>query len=349
MSISCAKCRNHPLEKWTNTQYYQMANLFARVRTKNGPEEGDNVVFVSDAGDLIQPLTGHAQPPAPLDGKSLSLDAPDDRRNALADWLVSRENPYFSRAIVNRIWANFLGVGLIEAVDDMRVTNPSSDEKLLSAAAKYLADHKFDLKVLMRAILQSETYYQRSSHSLPENSADTRFYSRYYPRRMMAEVLHDAIAQVAEVPTQFTRDRRNANGGLAEKYPLGLRAIQLPDTQTDSYFLRAFGRPEREKTCECERTSEASVTQVLHIANGDTINKKLEAKNSSISMLIEAKTPDPEIVEGLYMQALCRKPSAVEKEKMVKALAEATGDDHRKAIEDVYWAVLSSKEFLFNH
>jgi hypothetical protein len=348
MSINCAKCHNHPMEKWTNNQYYQMANLFARVRFKSGPTEGDNIVFVADTGDLIQPLTGKPQPPAPLDGKSLPLDSPDDRRGPLADWLVSPENPYFTRAIVNRVWANFMGVGLVQAVDDMRITNPASNEKLLTAAAKFLADQKFDLKALMRAILQSETY-QRSSEPSRENSADSRFYSHYYPRRLMAEVLHDAVSQITGVPTQFRVDRRNAKQPVGEAYPLGFRAIQLPDTQTDSYFLKAFGRPDREKTCECERTAEPSVTQVLHIANGDIINKKLEAKNSKVAKLIMEKVPNEKIVDDLYLNALSRNPTSAEKSKELKVLNETPESEHRAAVEDVYWAVLSSKEFLFNH
>lgn len=348
MSINCAKCHNHPLEKWTNTQYYQMANLFARVRVKSGSGEGDNVVFVSTRGDLVQPLTGKPQPPAPLDGKVLSIDSPDDRRAALADWLVSRDNPYFTRSIVNRLWANFMGVGLVEAVDDMRVTNPASNEKLLSALAKYLADQKFDLKQLMRTILQSETY-QLSSQALPENAPDSRFYSHHYPRRLMAEVLHDAIAGVTGVPTQFTVDRRNANAGLGEKYPLGLRALQLPDTQTDSYFLKAFGRPDREKTCECERTLEPSISQVLHIANGDTINQKLEAKNSHVAKLLDAKVPGENIINELYLTSLSRYPKEDEKAQLLKIIETAPESERRQAVEDVYWAVLSSKEFLFNH
>jgi hypothetical protein len=348
MSINCAKCHNHPMEKWTNNQYYQMANLFARVRAKSGGSEGDNVIFVSDSGDLVQPLTGRPQPPAPLDGKPLPIESPEDRRVPLADWLVSRDNPYFSRAIVNRIWANFTGVGLVQAVDDMRVTNPPSNQKLLAALAGFLADQKFDLKAVMRAILQSETY-QRASQPLPQNFAESRFYSRYYPRRMMAEVLHDAVFQMTGVPTQFSVDRRNAKAGIGEAYPLGFRAIQLPDTQTDSYFLKAFGRPDREKTCECERTAEPSVTQVLHIANGDIINKKLEAKNNRISKLLSARTPNEKIVEDLYLGALSRFPTAAEKNKMLKVLNTAAPSERRSALEDVYWAVLSSKEFLFNH
>jgi hypothetical protein len=336
------------MEKWTNKQYYQMANLFARVRAKTGGADGENIIFVADTGDLVQPLTGKPQPPAPLDGKSLTLESPEDRRATLAAWLVSRDNPYFTRAIVNRIWANFMGPGLVEAVDDMRVTNPASNEKLLSALAKYLADQKFDLKALMRALLQSEAY-QRASQPLPENAGDSRFYSHHYPRRLMAEVMHDAISSVCSVPTQFTVDRRNANAGLGEKYPLGLRALQLPDTQTDSYFLKAFGRPDREKTCECERTAEPSITQVLHIANGDTINKKLEAKNSRISRLVADKISDNAIIEDLYLSALSRYPTTAEKEKFSQTLSGAEEKERRLVIEDIYWAVLSSREFLFNH
>jgi hypothetical protein len=348
MSINCAKCHNHPMEKWTNKQYYQMANLFARVRAKTGSGDGDNIVFVSDSGDLVQPLTGHPQPPAPLDGEELAMDATQDRRLPLADWLVSPKNPYFSRAIVNRVWANFMGPGLVESVDDMRVTNPASNEKLLSAMAKYLADQKFDLKALMRAILQSETY-QRASEALRENAGDSRFYSHHYPRRLMAEVMHDAIAQVTAVPTQFTVDRSNIPNAVGDKYPIGLRALQLPDTQTDSYFLHAFGRPDREKTCECERTLEPSVTQVLHLANGDTINKKLAAKTNEISRLIKEKVPNDQIVEGIYLTALARHPSPTEKEKLLQVLGVAGETERRPAIEDVYWAVLNSKEFLFDH
>jgi len=348
MSINCAKCHNHPMEKWTNNQYYQMANLFARVRTKAGANDGENIIFVSSSGDLAQPLTGRPQPPAPLDGKAVEIESPEDRRTHLASWLVSRDNPYFSRAIANRIWANFMGVGLVEAVDDLRVTNPASNEKLLSAAAQYLADQKFDLKALMRAILQSETY-QRSSQPLPENAADTRFYSRYYPQRLKAEVLLDAISEVTDVPTQFTVDLRNANLGLGEKYPFGFRALQLPDSKTDSYFLKAFGRPEREKTCECERTDEPSVTQVLHLSNGDTINKKLGAAENRIGKFLADKTPPDKIVEELYLAALSRFPTETEKKKVMKVVANSSESDLRPLMEDVCWAILSSKEFLFNH
>jgi hypothetical protein len=348
MSINCAKCHNHPMEKWTNDEYFGFANLFARVRVKTGGSDGDQIIFAATTGDIDQPLYGRPQRPQPLEGTALTLEAPEDRREALADWLTGRDNHYFTRAIVNRVWANFLGVGLVEKVDDLRMTNPASNEKLLSATAKYLADQRFDLKALMRAILQSETY-QRSSVALPENAADARFYSRYYPRRLMAEVMLDSISQVTGVATEFATDLRNANRGLGAKYPVGFRAQQLPDSRVDSYFLKSFGRAAREATCECERTSEPSMAQALHLANGDTINQKLTQKGNRLDQLLMEKAPQEKIVEEAYLSALSRYPTPAEKEKITKVLAAAQDAEQRLLMEDVYWSVMSSKEFLFNH
>ncbi|HVR74707.1 MAG TPA: DUF1549 domain-containing protein [Planctomycetota bacterium] len=341
LSIQCAKCHNHPMEKWTNAQYYGMANLFARVRTKDGPRDGGRFVFAAAGGDVIQPLTGRPQPPRPLDGEPLAMEAPGDRRVHLAAWLTAPENPYFSRAIVNRVWANFMGVGLVEAVDDLRASNPASNEKLLSAAAKHLVEHDYDLKALMRVILDSATY-QRSSAPLPENAEDTRFYSRYFPRRLMAEVLLDAISEATGVPSELAG------------YPAGWRAVQVPDANIASTFLQSFGRPERKITCECERSVEPSIAQVLHIVNGDTINKKLQANNNRIGTLLDAKTPPGDIpagaiIEELYLSALSRFPTDREKERLLALLAEAPETEKRQAIEDLFWSLLSSKEFLFNH
>lgn len=341
MSITCAKCHNHPMEKWTNDQYYQMANIFARVRVKGGGRDGENIIFCDTQGDLVQPLRGKPQPPTPLDSPPMRIDSPEDRRLRLADWLTSKDNPYFSRAVVNRIWANYFGAGLVENVDDIRATNPASNEKLLSAAAHYLSDHNFDLKSLMRAILQSETY-QRSSKPLPENEADTRFYSRYYPRRMMAEVLLDAVAEVTDVPTPFKRN----DGG---QFPSGWRAMQLPDVSDDSYFLKTFGRPERNITCECERTADPSMTQVLDISNGNTINKKLEAKNCCINQFLATNAPPAQIVEHAYLRAFSRFPSPQEEKQLLAVINNTKESERRTAVQDMYWAVLSSKEFLFNH
>jgi hypothetical protein len=336
MSINCAKCHNHPLEKWTNDQYYGMASLFARVRSKEAPGDGNHTIYAVTSGEWVQPRTGKPQPPRPLDGEAAAFDDETDRRERLARWLTSPDNPYFSRAITNRVWANFFGVGLVENVDDLRLTNPPSNAELFDAAARYLVEHKFDVKALMLAILESGTY-ARSSLPLGENTNDQRFYSRYYPRRMMAEVLLDALSQVSGSPSNFG------------DYAPGTRATQLPDVSVNSYFLKAFGRPQRAITCECERTAQPSMVQVLHISNGDTINQKLSAKGNRIEQLLAANTPPEQIIEEAYLSALSRLPTEGEKTKLVAALAETKEADKRQAVEDLYWGILSSKEFLFNH
>lgn len=351
LSINCAKCHNHPLEKWTNDQYYAFANLFSRVRAKgwggdsrNG--DGLRVVYSDTQGELIQPSRGQALPPCPLDGQPLAFDDTADRRLAVAAWLTSPDNPYFTRAIVNRIWANFFGVGLVEAVDDLRLTNPASNQELLIAAAQFLVEQRYDLKELMRAILQSETY-QRSSQPLVENQPDERFYSRYYPKRLKAEVLLDAIAQVTGVPTDFkaaTPDSRKPGAAI----PAIKRAIRLPDSYVDSYFLDTFGKPDRLITCECERSSEPSMTQVLHLYNGETVNQKLAAQGSAAESALN-ETDNERIVSDLFLAALSRLPTRNEQVKLAGELASAQSTDRRQSIEDLYWSVLTSREFLFNH
>jgi hypothetical protein len=335
MSIGCAKCHNHPLEKWTNDQYYGMANLFARVRSKEAPGTGNRVVYPVTRGEWIQPRTGKAQLPRPLDADAVPFESEADRRAVLADWLTSPENPYFSRAITNRVWANFFGVGLVESVDDLRLTNPPSNAALFDAASGYLVEHGYDVKALMRVILQSATY-ARSSRPLAENVDDARFYSRYYPRRMMAEVLLDALSQVSGAATTF------------KGYSAGTRALELPDVSVDSYFLKTFGRPLRAITCECERTGQPSMVQVLHISNGDTINEKLSAKDNQLSKMLAAGKSNDEIIDEAYLAALSRLPTESEKAKLIATLDEG-GAERRELIEDLYWSILSSKEFLFNH
>jgi len=335
MSINCAKCHNHPLEKWTNDQYFGMASLFARVRSKEAGGDGNRIVYAVTSGEWAQPRTGKPQPPQPLDGAAVAFDAEIDRREHLAAWLTSPKNPYFTKAIVNRVWANYFNVGLVENVDDLRLTNPPSNAALFDAAANYLVDNKYDLQALMRAILQSNTY-ARSSKPLAENAADQRFYSRYYPRRLMAEVLLDALSQVSGAPSTFG------------DYAPGTRAIQLPDANVNSYFLKAFGRPERAITCECERTDQPSMVQVLHLSNGDTINQKLEAKGNRVEQLLAAGATSQQIVDEAYLAALTRFPTDEERARLVAALDEPE-PPRRQLVEDLYWSILSSKEFLFNH
>ena len=353
LSIGCAKCHNHPLEKWTNDQYYSMANLFSRVRAKGWggePRNGDGVrtLYVATDGELIQPKSGKALPPAPLDSDPIAFDDPRDRREALAAWMTNPSNPYFARSITNRVWANFFGRGLVEMTDDLRLSNPASNEPLLAASAKHLVESQFDLKQLMRVILESETY-GRSSTPLPENESEHKYLSRYYPRRLLAEVLLDSIDQVVQTSTDFTRIAfPGADFQDTKLYPKGTHAIQLYDSAVESYFLKTFGRNTREITCECERSSEPSMIQVLHMSNGETMNPKLAADGNAISKLIDAGMANEEIVDHLFLVALSRKPTTSEKDNVLAVMQEY-GDQRRTAIEDAFWSVLASTEFTFNH
>lgn len=341
MSLQCAHCHDHPNEKWTNDDYYGMVSLFARVRGKgwggdfrNG--DGNRTIFIDDQGEVLQPRTGRPRQPRPLDGAPVSFEDPTDRREHLARWLTAPENPYFAKSIVNRVWANYLGRGLVESVDDIRQTNPASNEKLFERLANELVRNKYDLKSLMRMILQSETY-QRSHEVLPENQADQRFYAHAYPRRLKAEILLDAISQVTLVPTSF------------KDQPAGTRALQLPDASVGSYFLDTFGRPERLLTCTCERSDEPSMTQVLHLTNGKTIQEKIEAKEGRISRFLEASAEPKEIIETVYLAALSRRPMKSEEERLTVILQQTPAAEKRQVIEDLFWSVLTSKEFLFQH
>ncbi|MEX2307840.1 MAG: DUF1549 domain-containing protein [Pirellulales bacterium] len=354
LSIGCAKCHNHPLEKWTNDQYYAMANLFARVKAKGWAGEfrngdGARTLFVASRGDLIQPSKGAPQPPAPLDAEPLAEDGPLDRREYLAEWLTSPDNPYFARAITNRVWANFFGVGLVEPIDDMRLSNPASNDELLAATAKYLVDQNHDLKALMRVILQSAAY-QRSSIPADASRDDTRNYAQYYPRRLMAEVALDAISQVTGVPSEFTQiEFPGADVEKTEFYTKGTRALQVYDAAVVSRFLRTFGRHQRIITCQCERSNEPSLVQALHISNGETILKKCAAKDGRVESLMSSGLPDYRIIEEIYLSALSRFPTDNEVVEMLAVLNEAPAIERRATVEDVFWAVLSSREFLFNH
>jgi len=350
LSINCARCHNHPLEKWTNDQYYQFANLFARVRAKGwggDARNGDGIrsLFVESSGDLIQPRTGKPQAPAPLDAPALDPDDPGDRREALADWLVDPENPYFTRSIANRVWAAFLGRGIIESVDDIRLSNPASNEQLLSTISQHLVDHDYDLKSLMRLILQSETYQRNTA---AEEAGNPRSFAAYPPRRLMAEVLHDAIVDVTAVPSSFNRiTLSDGSTQETEFYKPGTRALQLYDSAVSSYFLKTFGRNAREITCECERTGKPSMVQVLHLSNGQTLNQKLSDKKSRVGELLKLK--DAGLVEQSYLLCLSRMPSETEAKGLLDLLAKTPAAERRAAVEDLLWALMTSREFLFQH
>jgi hypothetical protein len=346
MSVMCARCHNHPLEKWTQTDYYAMANLYSRVRLKNGDTNGEVMVIAEQNGNINLPRSGKPLPPKPLDGKPLPLDDSADRRFRLAEWLTAPENPYFSKALVNRVWRNFMGKGLVDAEDDLRLTNPPSNSELLDALAKDFSKSGFDVKRLMRTIVASSAY-QRSAEPIGMNAKDERFYSRYLVKRLPAEVMLDVVSQVTNVPTAF------------DGYARGTRALQLRDSQIPSYFLTAFGRAERTQTCSCERQDAPSVAQALHLANGETVNKKLKEKGSVVDRLILNEVDDADVIEEVYLSALSRYPNEKEKGKLLVALKAAPMDPlapmterdtaRRALLEDLYWAVLTGNEFLFNH
>ncbi|WP_263351085.1 DUF1549 domain-containing protein [Acidicapsa acidisoli] len=353
INISCAHCHNHPLAKWTQKDYYGMANLFARVRLKTfapsgfrtavGPLFNNVTVYSAPTGEFMDDRLMIPLPPKPLDAAALSSETPGDTRQYFAKWLTSPENPFFARNIVNRVWRNFMGRGLIEPVDDLRDTNPATNEELLDALVKDFIAHDYDVDYLVRTIMQSATY-QTSSRPLKENVDDEKYGSHYLIKRLPAEVLLDAYSQITQVPEKF------------DGYPVGMRGMQLPDTAVKSYFLTAFGRPVRQQTRESERSSVPTITQALHIINGDTLNNKLRASGSSLDMLIRLGFSDDQIVDYLYRSAFSRPATDSERTALVQGLASAEqekvagmDDPRRAALIDLSWALLTSKEFMFNH
>ena len=330
--ITCARCHNHPLEKWTQTQYYQMANLFARVGVKVGTSPGEQIVFAKASGDVLHPKLARPLPPTPLDGQSIALDSTDDRRIAFAAWLTSPKNEMFARTIVNRVWANFMGRGLVDPVDDLRATNPASNEELLAALSKDFVEHGYDVRRLIRTIMNSSAY-QLSSEANATNQSDNIYYSKHIIRRLSAEIILDAMSQVTGASTAFAG------------YPAGTRALQLPDTQVKSEFLTSFGRPARNICDAAERSSDPTIAQALAVINGDTLNKKLSAADGTIALLIKVGMSDRRILEFMTLSAFSRYPTENEK----GLVAAVGGAGHRQAVEDMVWAMLTSKEFLFQH
>ncbi len=350
-SITCARCHNHPLEKWTQMDYYGMLNQFSRVRIKTasqmrrGDVFEDASVYSSTTGEINHPRLGRPLPPKPLDAPALDLNSKEDRRAHYADWLTSPQNPYFARAVVNRVWKNFMGRGLVEAVDDLRATNPPTNGELFDTVVADFTASGFDVKKLIRTIMASATY-QASSRPNEHNAQDDKYFSHYILRRLPAEVLLDTLSQITQSPEKFVG------------FPAGVRAMQLPDAQVDSYFLAAFGRPPRLQTRESDRTAEPSITQALHAINGETLNAKLRSPDGTVAMLSKLGLSDERTVEYLFLAAFSRYPSEDERRLMTSALraareAKPTGatadDPYRLALEDMLWAMLTSKEFVFNH
>ena len=353
ITMTCAHCHNHPLAKWTQKDYYGMANLFARVRLKTysatttrpgiGSFFNNVTVYSAASGEFIDDRFMTVLPPKPLDASALPESTPGDTRVYFAKWLTSPQNPFFARNAVNRVWRELMGRGLVESLEDLRDTNPATNDKLLNDLVKDFVAHNFDVDYLIRTIMQSATY-QASSTPLKENADDDKFGSHYVIKRLPAEVLLDAYSQITKEPEQF------------EGYPAGTRALQLPDSAVRSYFLSAFGRPVRAQTRESERTSVPTVTQALHIFNGETLNNKLRSPGSSTEMLIKLGFTDEQIVDYLYLSSFSRHPRDDERKALVEALKSAEeqkgpagSDARRAALNDLAWSMLTSKEFMFNH
>ncbi len=344
-TLTCARCHNHPLEKWTQDQYYRFANLFARIGIKSGDEPGDSVIFAKDFGDIPHPRTGEPLPPTPLEGEELPLDSATDRKVHLAAWLASDANPHFARNVVSRVWAAFFARGLVEPPDDLRATNPSSNEELFEALVRDFVGSGYDVKHLIRRIMNSATY-QRSSVPNASNEQDDRYYSRYQVKRLPAEVILDAMSSISGTDSRF------------DGYPVGMRAIQLPDVQIESRFLESFGRPPR-LVCDVEeRSDDPSIAQALHVINGETLNGKLRAEGNNVAGLLALGLSDRRIVEHLFLSAYSRYPTESEESRILEELREARdgregrgsrGRAGREAVEDLMWAMLTTREFLFNH
>jgi hypothetical protein len=335
--IECAECHHHPFEKWSQGDFYAFAGLFTSVANKTLPN-GAKAIMVKAGNDLKHPRTQEVTTAKGL-GELLTPDdvprtLPDDRREHLADWITSESNPYFSRAIVNRVWSSYFNRGLVDPVDDLRATNPASNEELLAALAEHIQQNRFDLKVLTRTILESRTY-QLSHQKNESNGDDTQNFSRADFRPVPAEVLLDAICQATDVPEKF-------NG-----WPLGARAIEVWDNRMPSYFFRIFGRPTRTTVCACERGDAPRISQALHLLNSPEIDDKIRDSHGRVRRLLDSELSPGEVVDEMFLSTVSRFPTQLERELMLQAVDRSP--DRREIFEDLMWTLLNMKEFLFNH
>jgi hypothetical protein len=328
----CTQCHNHPFDRWTMNDYYSFAAFFSQIGRKQGEDYRETIVFNSGGGEVQNPVTNQVMQP-----KFLGGDTPDlqgrDRRAVMAQWLTSPENPFFSTSVANRIWQHFFGVGIVDPVDDIRISNPASNPELFAELGRKLIEYKYDFKQLVRDICNSQAY-QRSVVRNASNESDERNYAHANPRRIRAEMLLDCVGQVTATQEKFR--------GL----PLGARAVQIADGQTSNYFLTTFGRAPR-NTCSASEVSTApSLSQALHMLNGPTIEGKISQGGLIQKWLSEGKTPE-QVIETIYIRTLTRKPTAGEIEKLTKLVQEA--GNPQLGLEDIFWSVMNAREFVFNH
>ncbi len=334
MRIQCAQCHNHPFDRWTQDDYYSFAAFFAQIGRKGAEDYRETIVFNSGGGEVAHPVGGRVMAPKFLGGEVPDV-AGKDRRVVLAKWLASPRNPWFASSFANRVWSHFMGVGIVEQVDDFRVSNPASNPELLEALGKHFTDTKYDLKALVRDVCNSRTY-QRATERNESNAGDERNFAHAQIRRIKAENLLDTISQVTETKDKFQ--------GL----PTGARAVQIADGQSSTYFLTTFGRATRETACSCEVKMEPTLSQALHLLNGDSVNAKIK-QGGVIQKLLKTRKLPEERLSDLYIRCLARKPAKEEIDKLLPALTKGQAADQTQALDDLFWALLNSREFLFNH
>ena len=332
MRIQCAQCHNHPFDRWTQNDYYSFASFFSQIGRKRAEDPRETIVFNSRGGEVRHPVGNRVMKPKFLGGVTPDLKG-KDRRVAMAEWLVSNENPFFATNLANMVWAHFFGKGIIDEVDDVRVSNPPANAELLRALGQHFTEYKYDFKRLVRDICTSKTY-QLATQANQSNESDTRNFSHASLRRIRSEILLDCITQVTNTSNKFR--------GL----PKGARAVQIADGATTNYFLQAFGRAKRESVCSCEVQMEPNLSQALHLLNGDTVEQKIRSGGLIKAMLAAKETPE-QIIEELYIRSFSRKP--VEKELASLKAILASAPSPKEFLDDLFWSLLNSREFLFNH
>jgi hypothetical protein len=332
MRIQCAQCHNHPFDRWTMDDYYGFAAFFSQIGRKAADDPREVVVFNSGGGDVRHPVGGRVMAPKFLGGAAPDLTG-KDRRQAMSQWLASAENPYFATNLANMVWAHFLGKGIVDEVDDVRVSNPASNQELLDELGRKFTEYKYDFKKMVRDICNSRAY-QRATTTNLSNELDSRNFSHAAIRRIKAETFLDCITQVTTTQNKFP--------GL----PTGARAVQIADGTVSNYFLTTFGRATRETVCACEVRLEPTLSQSLHLLNGETTGNRIKQGDLVGKMLAAKKSPE-QILEEVYIRCMARKPTPEETTKIMVLVNAET--DKKKALEDAFWAVLNSREFMFNH
>ena len=328
----CAQCHNHPFDRWTMDDYYSFAAFFSQIGRKTGEDYRETIVFNSGGGEVKHPVGGRVMPPKFLGGPAPDLQG-RDRREVLAEWLTSPDNPYFATSIANRVWAHFFGVGIVEPIDDIRVSNPPSNPELFQALGAKFVEYGYDFKQLVRDICNSNAY-QRASQRNESNASDDLNFAHANLRRIKSENLLDCIRQVTGNEDKFR--------GL----PLGARAVQIADGSTSNYFLTTFGRARRTTVCACETQTDPTLSQALHLLNGDTVTRKV-TQGGIIKQLLEGGASAEQVIEDLYIRSLARRPTEEEMAQLQTLVADAA--DVNQGLEDVFWALLNSREFIFNH